>query len=675
MLTVPEMTDTLANELTLVSLKQLKTSTDFKRPRFGQIQESEDLYAGIVKKTIAREMSEPFPFMSGFVDHLFAEVDGLPDVEFEHADEADLRVARQVTALFAQEKASQLPFAMWAMKDRWAKKLAIFSGRAVFKYYAESAPAYRSCLSVVDHYDFHCEPAGGGHLENHLFCGEEGIFKTEEEIAEGAKEGYYDPIQVAALIAGSTAAEHKQNEDEQNARLNRSRGLQLDPATNNYTGQGLYKFIEWYTTYKGVRWQLLIDVQSRKWIRAKALREVFRPLPETGEALYPYVTWATHEDPKVFWSKAPCDDARPIAKTVNKVLNQEVYNREKINKGVRLYDPSMIYDVEALADERPDGLIPVDTRNGRRALSTAIYPVEHGEIRGTLELVTFLDAYHGTKAGAPPAAEGNAPNSKKATVFLGELDQAKKRLGVYNTSYKEAWQQIALRHLFGLDDHLDGDIAIQLIGARGIEWDTLSKEGLRRNRPLGIKVLGGDAEARRLEAAAARKAQALGQVQTASPRWTDREILKAAGYDDTALRDAFTGLDGTNDALMSEAAQSIQDIEEGRKPGLNRGANIAFMQKIVDYATNLTLADKARELRIATALYDYATAHEKIVAENERRIRTEAARAEGGRPAGGAAGGTAAGAADAASAIMNAGINAEAPAPTPVVAAPGLAPR
>lgn len=653
----------------------------YKQPRLNQIKESEDLYAGIVKRSLVRENTEPFPFMSGFVDHLYAEIDDAPNVEFGQNDEADYKTALKITAFFNNEKDSVLSHAKWNLKDRWCKKMAIFSGRGIMKYFSDSDPQYRSNLSVVDHYDFHCEPGGGGHLEDHLFCGEEGIFKTKEELLSGSKENFYDTIQVAKITMNTPANEYKENEDEANNRLNRHRGMGLDPQSNNYTGQELYKCVEWYLTVQGVRWYVLLDYRSQSWLRVKALRDIFTVIDSTGDALYPYVSFATHEDPRVFWSKAPCDDARPIAKMVNKLLNQEVYNREKKNTGVRLYDPTMIEDIDALADQRPDGLIPVNTVNGKRALSGALFPVATGDITGTLDLVSFLDSFHGQKSGNTASSEGQTGNDKKVGIFFGELKQVEKRLSVYNKSYQEMWSEIGLRFVLGLDENLRGEMPIKLIGPSGVEWETLTRADLKRSRPLSINIKGGTEEAEKDEILAQKKSAALALVQTVNPAWKDRQALKNAGFSDEDLKEAFSPLDASNRELMSEAAQAIEDFEEGRTPRLNRGANTAFMQKIVDFANDLNLNDKQKEMELATKLYDYAIAHAQIAADNENRqminLVKQKAMAALGAPGTGAPAGPGAPGAGVSNALLNTTINSATPAAPakPALATPSPVPQ
>lgn len=585
-----------------------------------KIKEFEDMYLGIVPKQLRNPFNDDYGFLGGFVDYLISEVDDPPIIKFGHQELADARSALRISAAFENESKSALPNAQWALKDRYAKRLATFSGRGIYCFYAEATPKYKSTLEVIDHYDFHCEPSGGGMLENHLFCGNEGVFKTKEELEEGAEAGYYDKLQVQDIVGNTGANDYKEVQDDLGQRLNRHRGLGLDPQTNNYTGQQVYKLVRWFMTYKGKRWYVLFDEHSQSWIRIKELKDVFT------SNLYPYASFATHEDPAVYWSKAPCDTAYPIGKNINRFMNQELYNREKINLGREFYDPTMIMDLEALINPGPDRKIPVDTKNGQKALSSAVFRSQDAELTGTIDLVAFLDAFGGRKAGATPGSMGDAEKDKKVGIFFGEIQQIKNRLGTLNKSYREAWQELGLRYIEGLDSHLEGEMPIKLMGVNGVEWAKLTREDLKRNRSFDIIISGGAEESELNELNNQKKMQALGTVQTVNPRWKDRQALKSAGYTDDEIKDAFSPDDGASIELLSEAAQSVQDIIGNRKVELNQGANAAFMQKLIDMAQEL-----GSDIPLATFenILDYAIAHSEIAARNEAQKAGEMIRAKG----------------------------------------------
>ncbi len=623
---MPEITQSFADELTRVAQLQLQTSRNFKLPRMERIKEYEDMYMGIVPKQLRNPFNDDFGFASSFVDNLTSQLDEPPTIKFGYQDLADAKASQRVTAAFEIESQSALPNAQWRLKDRWATRLAIFSGRGIYRYYAESPldpatskPTYKSNFNVVDLFDFHFEPDGGGLLENHLFTGEEAVFKTKEELQQGAINGYYDPEQVGRLVASAGASDYKDVSNDVGQRNNRAKGLKVDPVTNNYTGQQVFKFVQWFMTYKGERWYLLFEDRTGTWVRIKPLKEIF------PSGMWPYASWATHEDPRNFLSKSPFDIAYPIGKNINRFLNQELYNREKRNLGRELYDPDMITDIASLLNPSPDRKIPVDTKNGQRALSSAIFKSEDGELTGTLDFVNFLDSYGGRNAGSTPGSQGQTENNKKVGIYFGEMQAIKNRLSINNQSKRECFRDIGLRYVEGLDTCLTGELPIKLMGAKGVEWHKLTREDLKRNRPFDIIISGGSEEDQKNNALNLRKMQSLSIVMSVNPRWKDRQILKTAGFNEEDVKEAFSTDDGASIELFSEAARAVEDIVSNRKVELNRGANIAFMQKIIDLGEEL-----ADDIPLAkfNEIMDYATNHAEIAAGNEARKAAEMIKAK-----------------------------------------------
>lgn len=611
---VPELTVELADKITSTAVQQLSTSRKYKMQRMQDIAASEDLYFGVVKKQARNPFNESFPFMSGFVDGLMAKLDDMPQIEFVHTDEADYNRAKKYQALFDQTVSSPLPNASWARKDRQCRKMAIFSGVGVYCIYGESNNGnFRLNFSVEDYYDFHCEPSGGGDLEQHLFCGVEGLFKTKEEMKQGVLDGYYDERQVAEIVNFGHETHYKDVNSETNQRLNRYRALGLDPESNNYLGVEVYKFVEWYLVYAGVRWYCLFEEKSGKWIRVKPLRDLFPIVPEIGDALYPFVAWHTNEDARVFWSKAPCDDARPIGITINRLLNQELYNREKKNMGQRAYDPEMYHDLESLQDVRPDGLTPFDSKGGTRRASDGIYTFQVGDLGGTVDLTLFLDGYASQKTGTTTKTQQEKPSNQKVGVFFGEMKQIEERVSLYNKSFKEAWVQLGYRFVQAVDDHVTQPIAIEMMGSDGVEWTEFTAKDKRRVRDFRIMIKSGSEELQESMAKNQRKAQVLAAMQTVSPRWKEAEMMKMAGYTDAEIKEAFSPLNPASKELMSEAAEAVDMISAGKTPKLNYSANVTFLQRLIDIAQDIN------DMNIQNEIYDYVMRHKEIATRNEAR--------------------------------------------------------
>lgn len=596
----------IADAILTMAVEQLRTSRQNKRGRFTEIKENEDLYFNVLtEKNIRNPFNECFPFMAGFVDHLKAKIDDDSTLSFSYTAEADGKKAQKIQSFYDKVSKSIEPHDCWDLKHRHAKTNAIFSGVATYKYFAESSP-YKSHLEVISHYDFHNEPRGGAQIENHLFCGQDNIFKTEEELKEGES---YDKDQVAKLVKQYADNGWKDNSDFENTRNNRFSALGQQPETNNYVGQGVIKLVEWYTTYKGKRYYMLFNEQAKVWVRCMPLIELF------PDNLWPYITWHTNEDPDIFWSKAPADDARAVAKIINKFINQELYYRQKNIYGQRGYDAEMFPNVAALADWRPDGLVPVDTKAGTRSIASGIYEFRAGTISGTLDLVTWLEQFTGKQIGYTSSSAGQSENDKKVGVFQGEIQQIDELINVKNKSYRMALSQIGLHFKQGLEQHLDTEESVMIMGGKGVEWQKISKEDLETESELKIQPVGGSSELRLKEIEKNRKLTALSIVQTVNPQWKDRQMLLLNGFTEQDVKEAFSSDSFEERELMFEAAEAEKAIVSGENPPLNRGATAGFMQHIIDFEKNTNDLDDATRARLLT----YSDAHLGIAVENMNR--------------------------------------------------------
>lgn len=605
---------TLKQNLVRIALKQITAGVDFKKPRIKQIQKFEDMYANKVGKSLKNRFNLPLPILSGYVDTLKSKIDDAPLVQFERMEEADTKVAKKVNA--AWELDSGEARGQWPFIDRLVKNIAIFSGRGIYKIFSESEPTYCNHLEARDYYDFYCEPQGGPDLEKHLFCGEQNIFRSKKQLIEGANAGNYEKVSVALLISNADKTEGNKVQKDLENKLNRSRALNLNPNNFNYVGETIYNLTEHYMVYENTRYYLLLDEASEICVKACELKDLFSKDEQTGDALYPYVSFATHEDNYNFWSKGPCDDVYPIAEAMRVIFNETLNNLYKRTWGQRAYDPRVFTDPSKL-DWKPEGLVEADSTKG--PIKDGIYTFDTPDNTTiTMNLMGFVDNYMGQKTGLPPNAQGAGDKNQKVGVFFGQMEQVSDRLGLTNKIYKGAWTQLGKRYLYGLKDHLNEKMAVKILGANGVEWEKLDKNEIT---DLNIKVTGGNDEAKFNEMKSQRKMAALSDIASnqtiagkINPNWLIEEKLKSAGYDAEEIKRALDVNNFGDDDLMTEAAQSIQAIINGKTPEINRGATSGFMQKIIDFAYDTSL-----KMEIFDRLVDYAKKHTEIAAENMAR--------------------------------------------------------
>lgn len=604
--------DTVSGDkLVEIAQRQLETGLKFKEPRIKDIQENEDAYQSKTKKTLKGRFNIPIPVMSGYVDTLLAKIDDVPKLVFKENKEESRRKAKKIGAAWEVDASSTR--GQWAKKDRAAKKLAIFSGRAIYKYYAERSPDYTSHLDVVDYHDFICEPQGGGlSLENHLFLGQTNIFKTKYDLEQGAKSGFYVAGQVTKLLSGSGSTD-KDVEQGVTDRFNRMVGLGLNPMQYDFVGDTVFSMVEWYLSYEGERYYLLFEPKSGLWVRMAKLKEMF------SFGLYPFVSWATHEDPLNFWSKAPADDIRPLHESMRVLFNQTLDNRNRQNYGMRAFDAKMFPDPSQL-EYRQDGLVLA--KPDGRPIDAGLYTFQTPAIGDNIQLLSFVDNFVGTKTGITPAAQGSAEKDVKVGVYYGNIQQVADRMGLLNKSYSEAWSELGERYVQGLMDHMDPEMMVKMTGAKGMEWEAIKADEFKDDDEFEIMVMGGNAEAELDEVKKKQRVEAVAQLMAnkdlmgqVSPRWIAEQVLRNGGFQEEDLRVAFDKDNAADADLMSEAAEACEEIVRGKEPKQNYRATTAFIQKILDFAMKTEL-----KLDVFQKLLAYAKQHEPVAIENMARM-------------------------------------------------------
>jgi len=573
----------LADKLTAIACKQLAAGVQFRQPRMVEIAKAVDLYNNKTKPALRGRFNVPIPMMGGFVDTLMSKIDDPPKITYNPTEEADTIKSKKIQSAWEIDANK----GRWEIKDRAIKKLAIFSGRGIAKIFSESKPTYQNHFEPVDYMDFVAEPQGGGNLEDHLFCGQENIFRTWNQLETAGKSGLYDISQVRKLKANTHDVNYKKNEEIFQNKQDRYGALGLDADTNNYVGQDLYNLTEWGMVYNGKRYYLLFDYPTGTWVRAEELKDVFK------SDLWPWISFATHEDAFNFWSKAPCDDMRPVASAVHTIFNQVLENINKKNWHGRAYDPEVFTNPSQLKFT-PEGLAQATPKPGK-SIKDGIMDFETPEIAGSVNLIGFINSFAGEKTAITPSAQGTS-DQQRVGIYYGDLQQVADRLGLYSKAYKDFYHQAGVRYIHGLDEHMPQKMMVKYLGEEGLEWDYLRKDEIPSLSRLDIEVIGGRAEAEADELKKKSKAEAIGFIYKfpelragLNHSWSLEELLANGGYDDSAIRIAKDVQGGAGDREMRAiASEENQRIFNGKDVPPNRKATTAHLQKHLDFADDLS---------------------------------------------------------------------------------------
>lgn len=615
----------LAEKALYKASRQLMASSDFKKPRLAKIEKFWNLYNGNVTKKIRQLFNIPIPVFPGMIDTLNSEYDTPIQLKFGEGDAADYFKVKKINGAFQMEIASTAENTKWDSKLRTARTHAIMQGVAIARYDVYSDPEYMSELSNVRLKDFHFQPRGGSNLEKHLFNGQEGVEKTKDELMKGVKSGIYNKRQVKMLLSRASESDYLPNDNlDWGEKLERFKPLGLNPDNSSYVGEPIFKFVDWILRIDGVRYYICFDPWTMTWIRFEKWKDI------CSSGLYPWVSFATHEDDENFLSKAFADDLYAAADAIIGMFNQEMTNREKKNNNPKAFDKDMFTDVRRLDEvmHRPDGLIAADTKGGSRRIAEGIYEFKVAELSGTVNLIDWVSDSLGKNTGANDIAMGNEQNNqKKASVVFAEQKSVSKRIGWRSAPFQQMMSNLGKRYLWGLKDHMPSEMAIKILGPNGWDWDQITRLDLDTTKDVDILILSTDKQMIDNEMKAQKRKEALIAVggdqslaMIANPQWRLEEILRTAEYDDVAIAVAMDTKNFTDKKALAHAAESIQLILQGKTPQQWFGATISFIEKIIDYAVDHrgTLEDKYQ------TLIDFAVSHEEIVKSNiERQVMQE----------------------------------------------------
>lgn len=620
----------LIDKLTGIAVKQLETSIDYKKPRMAQISKYERFYNNEVPKKLRQLFNIPVPAFSGMIDQMLSDFDEPISLIFKPQDPSDYFKSKKTTAAWEIERSSTRAGAKWDEKVRWDKKNAVFSGRGIIRYDAESDPKYRSNFRVVNYKYFHCQPLGGGHLENHLFAGEENVFRTKADLIKGVENGIYEAEHVATLVDRASSTEYQaQISSALKEKFARFQALKLDPESHGYVGETSFNLCEWALTFEGDRYYLVFDPWTKTAIRCELLKEVY------SSGYYPWTSWATHEDDEVFWSKSYADDAYPVADSIMTMANQELTNREKRNFGARAYDMEMFPDVSKLdaAQYRPDQLVPADTHGGTRQIATGIYRFDTPELSGTINLIEWLDGYSSKQIGV---GDGTAQaKSSKPSVIFAQQQKMAKRLSFKSSPFSECYSEIGIRFIQGLKDHMPASMAVKILGQNGIEWDEITRMDLNTKRDFDIEVVSGNAKSNEDKLKKDARVAAITQItnnleltKLVNPKVIVETILKDIGnYEDEQIKNIMDTSDYGNKESTAKASEAIQILLTDKEPPLYYGANTKFMQIILDYAVDNRTSLKEEKF---IKFNEYVTKHAKLAHENMMRNAKASTPTQGG---------------------------------------------
>lgn len=604
-MTVDEKLDTIKltdEEIVLQVEREYLNALEYRRPRIKDWHANEDMLYGRKPVTLSKRSNIDLRLMKGFEDALLSKIKEPLTVKFGPTEDADIRKARKVTALFELETSPTKQ--NWRYKDLLGKKLALPSGRCITKIYATKP--YKHRRDPMDHYDFLIDPLAGGYdIELARYLGQDNIFKSKYDLQNNKT---YDQVRVKELIETTNENDTDVTDNQYKEKQNRLAIVGLNGSDYNAQRDGLFKLLEWYTTINGKRWYILCSLDKKIIIKKKPWEEMTCIDKESDLPLWPFSSWAYYPDLFNFWSQSPMDIVREIFQTRNVVVNQAVDNNEAKNKPMKSYDPQ-VYTNPALLEYEPDRLVATATGKDPKA---GLYIHETADIYDPKALNDILEDIASKVSGVTPASQG-VSEDQKVGIYYGDQQETANRMSLFEESYFMADIHNAQLYLNGLIDKLDEAKAVKMIGENGVEWDKLTKEDLGQ---YDIMITGGSTQEKLDAIKNKQKADfVLRQIQnpTINPKSLAEMDAEVSGFDNEQIKKLFAQ-NNEDDEMRSIASEDIQKLLLGKDLKPNRKANVAYAQKIIDfYFDNEVTEEQDQRFRI------YMESIQDVVMQNTLR--------------------------------------------------------
>lgn len=383
--------------------------------------------------------------------------------------------------------------------------------------------------------------------------------------------------EVDNLLSGASNAQEKPQE-EQNKQP-RQTDQNTWTVNREISSNEKYKFWEWYTTYDGERYYLLMTNDGQA-IRLEPLTEIF----ESG--LYPFWSYGAFIDLTEFWSVSYCDYVREIFMAQSVAVNQMYDNNEMINNPTKVVN---VNSIESLADlkYRRGGNI-VKTKNNIDA-DKAVQFLRVPSIDTPIKVYQLLDTIQEKASGVTAASKGIA-DEDKVGIYEGNAANAADRFGLFNKGYSFGYRRFATLYEHGVREHLSKKIAVDILGADGVEIEDIGYSDIfRKQDTFAVLVEASDAETAMSNVDKRTKIAFLAG-QAGNPIQNQKKAYevqaKIAGFEDETIKQLMDTSEFGDSDGMSEAERDIEMILDGKTVRPNPVANTAYWQRIKDYATD-----------------------------------------------------------------------------------------
>ncbi len=621
------------DELATQALKEIDYSYRYKKARMSSWNKNEDMmnpdrngvavvapYGGSTYQNQQGDTraSVPLHKMHGFVQTILSKIDSPLTFKYVKGESADLKKAKLMNAI--KEKDGKL--GRWNFKDLIGKRDASIYGRAIYLYITRNEKGtYKSILNLIDPKDFLIDPDVGGlcteeedgsGIEKAAYLGWWNTKLTKAQLLQGVKDGIYYKAVVQELIdgGGNNTTKTQQDIDKDNRKISGA-------PRERFKNPNQFIFYTWITTDENDDRYYLVLTPSGDCIRC----EPWTDIRKSGK--YPIWTWACFPDPREFWTPSYCDFARGVFMAQEKSINQSLDNSEQINRPQTAVNVDYVRNL-AQVRYRKDGYIEIEGNvDVNKVLQTRQTPPIQGPFMVYDKLESIIESESGVTAGVKGTSD-----DQTLGIYEGNLMQAGDRFGLLNKSYAEGYYRFAVLHKEGVMQDLKKKMAVQIVGAMGLEIEHVTARDLKPFQDdYDIMVESSIAEAQSNLADSKNKLTFLSAYKD-DPTVNQKVLFETqatiAGVDEDTIKRLLDNNDYDAIEVLANADEAFQTIIGGGKAPLYKNANVAFLQRLHDLSDKF---DDELSTEQHNAVFAYMEAIAPIVEKNKAmEVANEAAK-------------------------------------------------
>lgn len=576
--------------ITAQALREILWARRYKQGKIKNWQSNEQMYYAMKIPMADARANVELGRMQEFVHTLLSKIRRPLVFKYTKRKNSQLKRVKLLNAVKDADRKNN----DWDMKDLVGKKQMVVYGRMMYSYFADSVDGiYKPHLDNVDTYDFLIDPAAGGiDVEKANYLGDYGVVFYRDELEAGMKRGDFIKDSTQSILTG--VGNNTEVTQEETNKLTRMYG-QHTIGKKELQSDDKFKFWRWGTTYKGVRYYMLLQERAGRAIRIDPLTDLVSATDLFPKAPWWYWTAAAFPDLTEFWTPSYCDYVREIFMAQNVSIDQMLDNAEAINKPMRKVNVNMIENLAELK-YRKDGIIKV---KGDFDVNQAYQTITVPSIDTPLKVFEALEGIQEKASGVTANSKGAADPEGKVAIYEGNKAEVADRFGLLDISYSFGYDRFARLHELGVRDNLSKKIAVDLIGPDGIEQVMVSRRDLFKNGDkLDVTVESSSDEM--METAAEKNVKF-----TFIQKWVDAQNVaknanpnapliinpskafemqgRIVGLKTEQIKELLDVKDFAGEDVLSEADRDIESILAGEDIKPNAVANSAYVRRFVDY--------------------------------------------------------------------------------------------